>query len=838
MGLCCKQDDRRDAVRDYQGLTGIDYVEVSADQKTLTVYFLGKLPPELQKPQLGLQKYVRIDGGTRITGIQVVEVTPFPDPDPEEDDYLTVQLDKYGDFSTYTLQLVGVDYVDSRYDHVDFSFKVDCPSDLDCAPVCTCAPPVLDEPVINYLAKDYSSFRQLIFDRLAVLMPNWTERHVPDIGVALVELLAYTGDYLSYYQDAVATEAYLGTARERISVRRHARLVDYFLQEGCNARTWVCVELEKEDLPPLDPKEMLFVTGLNDQLPAKQTVLTLEDLQQIPPTTYEVFEPLVEDGSRPLQFYSAHSEIDFYTWGQKECCLELGSTSATFLDLLDSRVRPLKLQPGDILIFEEKFGPRTGIREDADPTHRHAVRLTKVSPGEDPIILTADGKPTPVVEVEWAQEDKLPFPFCISLIGPPPDCHYLENVSVARGNVVLVDHGQTLDSEELGVVPTEQTDAKCECADHPSDILMIPGVFSPNLAQKPLTYREPYSDHEKSSANWTPASVSLSQMVADAQPQIVLNSQPGGIWEPSYDLIEIEGNDQKFVVEIDNEGFAHLRFGDGELGAKPVAGATFSATYRVGNGKQGNVGRESISRLVLKKTLLSGISMTIRNPLPAQGGTDQEPISEAKLFAPYAFKNQLERAIIAADYSALSQRNKKIQRAATRLEYTGSWYEADVAIDPFGEEDPDAALLSEIEKYLHQYRRMGHDLEVLPAIYVPLDIKIEVCALPDYQAAHVKAALLAVFSNRVLAGGRLGFFHPDNLTFGEGIDLSRIIAAGQQVAGVESVRVTRFQRLFEPPNDEIANGILPLRSNEIAQLDNNQNYPEHGTLEIIVRGGR
>ena len=50
--------------------------------------------------------------------------------------------------------------------------------------------------------------------------------------VALVELLAYAGDQLSYYQDAVATEAYLGTARRRVSVRRHARLVDYPMHDG------------------------------------------------------------------------------------------------------------------------------------------------------------------------------------------------------------------------------------------------------------------------------------------------------------------------------------------------------------------------------------------------------------------------------------------------------------------------------------------------------------------------------------------------------------------------------------------------------------------------------
>ena len=107
-----------------------------------------------------------------------------------------------------------MEHIDPRYDHVDFSFKIDCPSDLDCAPACACEPAVLDEPEINYLAKDYASFRQLILDRLALLIPAWKERHVPDLGIALVELLAYAGDYLSYYQDAVATEAYLDTARE------------------------------------------------------------------------------------------------------------------------------------------------------------------------------------------------------------------------------------------------------------------------------------------------------------------------------------------------------------------------------------------------------------------------------------------------------------------------------------------------------------------------------------------------------------------------------------------------------------------------------------------------
>ena len=264
MSLCCQQDERRETVRQMGAWNGLDYAEVSDDQLTIFLYFLGKLPPELSRQKPGIEQYLRLDGGLRITGIQITHVEPVVNSDPEKDDYLVVTLDKYGDFSAYTLRLVGVANVDPRYDRVQFSFKVNCPSGLDCAPSCMCGPPVIEEPEINYLAKDYQSFRQLILDRLAVLVPAWKETHAADLGITLVELLAYAGDYLSYYQDAVATEAYLETARQRISVRRHVRLVDYVLSEGCNARAWVCVETSG-DLD-LDPAITSFITGLNDAL--------------------------------------------------------------------------------------------------------------------------------------------------------------------------------------------------------------------------------------------------------------------------------------------------------------------------------------------------------------------------------------------------------------------------------------------------------------------------------------------------------------------------------------------------------------------------------------------
>src|SRR5262249_25242895 len=155
---------------------------------------------------------------------------------------------------------------DPQLAEVPFSFKAACASDFDCRPVDGSAPPeAISEPRIDYLAKDYASFRRLMLDRLFVLVPDWQERNPADPGIALVELLAYAGDSLSYYQDAVMTEGYLGTARSRVSVRRHARLLDYHLHDGCNARAFVALEVGE-------------TTGADDQqLPAGRELLTQVD---------------------------------------------------------------------------------------------------------------------------------------------------------------------------------------------------------------------------------------------------------------------------------------------------------------------------------------------------------------------------------------------------------------------------------------------------------------------------------------------------------------------------------------------------------------------------------
>jgi hypothetical protein len=895
--LNCRDERRRQTARD-RHFNGIDYVEVDETQRLLCVHLFGEVPDNLSAVN------VRIEGGRRVRHIQVKSVYPDKDDDDELGECLRVEVDRAGDFSTYTLRLLEVDDkgrptgkppagFDPRYASARFSFKVNCPSDLDCQAADLCPPADLARPEINYLAKDYASFRQLILDRLALVMPDWRERHLPDIGIALVEVLAYTGDYLSYYQDAVATEAYLDTARLRVSVRRHARFIDYQMHEGCNARAWICIDTDSDRT--LDPNQFFFVTNTVEMESFAGQVINEDRLDElnIAPGAYDVFEPLVPQRDEAIKLYAAHSRLLFYTWGDAECCLPKGATRATLKGELQTdsatpshppapygdpqrgaasqydelhsskeEVAKLHLKPGDVLIFEEVKGAKTGNPADADLTHRHAVRLTKVEANTDPLF------DRPFVEIEWSEADALPFALCISAMADAPKCHLVKNISVARGNCILVDHGRTLAAEDLGEVPAKTITGQCECG--AAEMTRVPGRFQPTLKQAPLTFSQTLDSSLAASLmlaqdprqalpqiqwliGWPFSDISSSSQSHD-EPLVVTIDDKGHVhlrvghakaqagmdwfWVAQSDLLSSQGDEQHYAVEMDNDGHAHLRFGDSTLGRMPDALTRFAVRYRAGNGTAGNVGAETITHLIIRRGTESGSRLSPRNLLPATGGSEPESLAEVKRFAPGAIRRDRQRAITADDYARLTERNQQVQRAAAELRWTGSWYEAQVAVDPRGTETFDPRLQEEIIKSLYIYRRIGHDLGVVQANLVPLEIELTVCVLPYYQRAHVDAALRDVFSDRRLPGGQSGFFHPDNLTFGEGIYLSKLIAVAQAVEGVENVTVSKLQRRFEEAADEISEGLLPLSTMEVAQLDSDPDFPEHGLLTLVMKGGR
>jgi hypothetical protein len=824
----CKNLLRRGLVLAQGILNGIDFLEVLDDeaiplnsprQQTLVVHFLQPNPP------LTVLNF-QIDGGVRIRPVNCVWAFPasallvppataaeqaFFAALPDADKIIAIRTNVAGDFSTYTLRLITSpddptppSGFDPRLSSVDFGFKVECPSVFDCETPTVCPPENLPVPLIDYLAKDYESFRRLMLDRLAVTMPSWTERNPADLGIMLVEALAYGADHLSYYQDAVATEAYLGTARKRVSVRRHAVLLDYAMHDGCDARAWVFIQVD-------DTVSDQILLGPTTSEPGA-TLLTQTTLPTGAITTAQEADALrqgalVFETKQDVTLRAAHNEIHFHTWSDLQCCLPKGATEATLKNPAPSNIQ---LAVGDALLLEEKLSPITGSTADADPSHRWVVRLTSITPGTDPL----DG--TPVIEVVWAADDALPFPLCLSTVisqagGPLP----LADVSVARGNMVLADHGMTIGPEALAPAVVPQT-----------------GPYRPQLQHTGITFRVLYDD---AVARQQGASAVAAQDPRAALPAIRLND---GVqtWLPQRDLLDSSRFALEFVIETEDDGTATLRFGDGELGAPPASG--LNATYRIGNGSAGNVGAGAITNVVAG--LGSGI-VAVRNPLPVQGGIDPETLDQVRQYAPEAFRVQ-ERAVTEADYADIAARYPQVFEARGTLRWTGSWYTVFVTVDREGGQPVDAAFRAGLLAFLDNFRLAGYDLEIEPPVFVPLDIAFSVCVSPGYFRSNVEQALYDTFSNRDLPDGQRGFFHPDNFTFGQPVYLSRIVSAAMQVPGVHWVDTSdappnRFQRWGRAPNGEIAAGEIDFARLEIARLDNDPNQPENGRIEFFLEGG-
>lgn len=764
----CASPLRAAAVRNSATLNGIDYVEVSDDQTRLDVHLLRDLAAS---PPLTAAN-VLIDGGVRTTGIIALTAVP------SSADVLTVTVDRPGDFSTYVLRLIDpassrdpASGYDPRLAGVEFSFKAGCPSEFDCARPVDCPPEILDEPALDYLAKDYTSLRTLMLDRLASTLPGWTEQNPADLQLMLVELLAFLGDRLSYYQDAVANEAYLSTARRRVSVRRHVRLLDYRMHDGCNARTFV---------------HFWVTTGL--------TVLAGRAVQAGPDADAVVFSTMHD-----VQLLAVNNEIPLYTWGDDLCALPAGSTTAT-LDATDVPV----LGEGDYLLFEEILSPTTGLAADADPTHRQVVRLTAVQPENDPL----DG--TKVLAVQWAQRDALTFPLCVTSIATVGDVRQHVVCSVARANLALADHGLQM-SADLPI---------------PGDPIDAPGRWRPVLPDGPITQAAGYDEN-------APAADLLATDPRVARP--VLTLLDGDLtWdpEPSGDLVDAAPTLPAFVLEIEDDGESRIRFGDGTSGMEPTRGTELTATYRVGNGSAGNIPADALDRLRVPE---SGV-WSIRNPVPAQGGTDPEPTEQVRRLASAAYRVQ-ERAVTAADYADVAAQVPGVQRAAAMMRWTGSWYTAQITVDQIGGGALTPDLETAVTTLLDTRRMAGVDVELNAPVPLPLDLALDLCVKPGYFATQVQAQVLDALSSRVLPNGRRGFFHPDNFTFGQPLYLSQLYAAVLAVPGVARVTATSLHRFGATAGTELADGVLVPHGLEVIQLAGDPNFPEQGRLKLSVGGG-
>jgi hypothetical protein len=125
---------------------------------------------------------------------------------------------------------------------------------------------------ITYRIGDYARFRASLQVALAssAFAPLGRLRtgDRDDFTIGLIDAFACTADVLTFYQERIANESYLGTAVERVSLQEMGKLVGYRLRPGVAAETLLAFALETPPAPPpgTSREPGAFVTGVPNKL--------------------------------------------------------------------------------------------------------------------------------------------------------------------------------------------------------------------------------------------------------------------------------------------------------------------------------------------------------------------------------------------------------------------------------------------------------------------------------------------------------------------------------------------------------------------------------------------
>lgn len=781
--------DRRAQLRSGQSLlNGIDFVEVSSDQRSIIVHFLVKAPDQDALRQA--VKRVTIRGGDSIPEVAVISDVAHGWSTPGDLPQLSLEVAAPGDFSTYELVIeTTAPVLDPYLSRASFSFKAGCPTTLDCEqPEPVCATDTGAAPPIDYLAKDFESFKRALSDFSARSYPSWQERSEADFGVMFMEALAALGDDLSYQQDRIAAEGWLETATQRRSLVRLARLVDYEPRPATAAR----VELRVE------------VAAGTQSIPAG-----LAASARAPDGTVIDFETGTNlDDTRQYPVAESWNRISAYFWDEADRCLPLGATE------LWIEAPSEELAEGQRVLIETTVG-------EGELPLRQIVRLVaKPTAATDPVFGQT------LRRLVWHRDDALTHERDLSQ-------------TIVAANLIPATQGRRHSEyfttrRDLATPPGVRRAVVRDAARRePSRLDRAPErppQFLHTLARGPLTWLAP--DDPK----------------LRPQPELrvtELGTSPR-VWSFSRSLLDDAGLGRAVVTvdpiayrqlgtvdaaaDYDGEGDT-LRFGDGVFGALPAEGAIFEVLYRVGAGTRGNVAAGAIDR-VDPAHPSAGTITAIDNPLPAKGGEDAEPLDRIRELAPQAFRAKQYRAVRAEDYEHAAKDDLGwVQRAGTAFRYTGSWLSVFTAVDPRGSEVVPTEQLVELAQLLDRRRLAGYEAFGLGPRFAPLDLAIEVCALPDAFRGDVKESIL-------LALDTAHFFHPDRFTFGIPLERSALESAIQRAPGVDGVVELRYRRRGHTDQFVVMPDAITVAKDEIVRVDNDPSRPERGSLSVAVVGGK
>jgi hypothetical protein len=803
-------------------LTGIDFVRVvePCEQTRLWIYFhvdptlpaidFGTTPPALTRILV-----VATSGGESLAEVTVTAASVVVDPVSGRN-VLQVDVAEPGDFSNYRLT-IDDPRVDVFFNGVVFGFKQGCEQEpaLDCEPAekeCPPDPEVVAD--IDYLARDYDSLKRALLDHAHQRFPTWTNGSEADVGTMILELYAALGDELSFVQDQYSYQAYLETATERRSLRQLARLVDYEIHDGRAATTLLDLQIG----PPVPPDENVR------QIEAGARAWAIfADGESV------AFE--IGAGLRDTSAYDVSdlwNELSPYAFDESQRCLPRGSTELTLAGHPIEDPDTWLAQPGGKWLL---------LRQDEDvaanvPARRVLVRLVWVGEPEEDALLGED-----FIRVRW----ETPTPFELDL-----------NFTVVRANLLPATAGERV-VEEFTIGPSP--------LDVPATVERQ-GPLDAVTGERTPIHLYSMRQTERFGLGW------LGEDLRAAVPEVLLTeiTAAGDVeWSWVRQILDARPSDRQFTLDdgiwrriiefhrigttIVHEDYAAgtgftVRFGDGEFGRIPERHEdednVFRATYRLGPGTRANVARDTIVDMDGPDGTgrnLPEFVESITNPVAVTDGVDPERAEVIRQLVPEAWRAITYRAVRPEDYAEQAERLEWVQRANGCFRWTGSWSSVFVAADPRGTFELSPERRTELEHALDRVRQAGREVIVRDPKFVPVDLEITVCVAANAFVGEVAERVRQQLMGRPGVRPIVGFFDPDNFTFGTPLRRAALEARIQSVVGVRAVERMRIR----PRGVEKLRAFTELEyrvaDNEVIRLQNDRNFPERGILRLVMEGG-
>jgi hypothetical protein len=672
---------------------------------------------------------------------------------------------------------------------------------------------------IDYTGRDYAAFTAMMRSRIAKSLGADSTRaldHPSDPLTTLTEVLAYAGDHLSFRQDAAGTESYLTTARRRLSLRRHGRLRDYAVDDGCAARTVLVFTVKQDDLLPGGLAAVTYQPGRRDVVLPPGTMLA-------PSTT--VFETMA-----PLAVHVELNDLGSALARPAAYTLLAGTISCMLSGAAAT------LAPGQLLVLRQTKPP-AGV---ATPFGAQVLRLIK-------IVATSDGLGNPLTLIAWHPEDALARPLTV------PPAKQPGTVSLF-GNVALADHGATV---AAAPVPDIVPDA--------GPYRPFVTVADPLLAAPPPAIAAGYDGTQdliaasllvvsaRASLKPDPRGARVGIEMTGERPGMTIGTPPDAtavtdLWTPQPDLLSTPATGRSFAVSLEDAVGSgprrlSLRFGAAQAepgagagpGYAPAAGTRFTAAVRDGGGQTGRVNADALLQLVGSASSISSVT----NPVAAAAPAPAEQSAAVRLFAQNAFRTNL-RGVDPGDWELLGQRDPLVTAIRASSSSTKAGGPCDIGLATTA---PQAVSYMVAATRLLDHEVLGAPPRIRPATGLPLDIALVVYCRPGTDAATARARLLQRLGSNALPDGSPAFFNPANWPLGKPVKLADLVDVLEADCAVSSVLTqpridprVRFKSFAGPDvtADNIANGFIPVGPAESARVSNDSLRPQDGSLRLLI----